>query len=279
MIMKEHAEQFGTIGTVQNHYLMPLSQQSCNSDDQYPSSFTALHNQELQTTKVQRHQMNLQSDQQQSPVGFAEHTQENERKHDRLPMNSNCNATPNGPASGLLPRSAVAFEDDDIGFDFESSDECSVTNYRDLPIHKHADSFTSSDGEHHHEGSTCSSSFFSDEDDYHDHEDDNNNDDENVHSQREECVLATSALSINIPIDESRSNIYSQRKRIVRFSSCLVTEVRTRPFTRDEEWHQCYYSAHELQRMIDEATDLERDAVEPDREKRCIIAEEEDLDL
>jgi hypothetical protein len=61
------------------------------------------------------------------------------------------------------------------------------------------------------------------------------------------------------------------RPRIVRFSSCLVTETYYRPRTTDDEWHHYYYSTHELQSTIDE--------MRREQQKCVIIAEEEDLDI
>ena len=61
------------------------------------------------------------------------------------------------------------------------------------------------------------------------------------------------------------------RPRIVRFSSCLVTETYYRPRTTDDEWNHYYYSTHELQSTIDEMRREQRKCV--------IIAEEEDVDI
>lgn len=44
-------------------------------------------------------------------------------------------------------------------------------------------------------------------------------------------------------------------KRSVSFSPCLVTEIHTMPRRTCQEWHRCYYTAHELQRMMDENDD------------------------
>lgn len=60
------------------------------------------------------------------------------------------------------------------------------------------------------------------------------------------------------------------RPRKVRFALRLVSEVRYRPRTTNDEWRECYYSAHELQNNM----------INHNREQRrncTIIAEEEDL--
>lgn len=84
--------------------------------------------------------------------------------------------------------------------------------------------------------------------------------------------------SLSSPRQDEHELHKKQRKgqRTVRFSSCLVTHVYTLPRTSDEEWHHCYYSGHELQRMLDDSTgNSHRNMRRP-----CIIAaEEEDLDF
>jgi hypothetical protein len=183
------------------------------------------------------------------------------------------------------PRNVMAYEEDDLGFDFESSDECSVQNFGDLPIVKHSSSFNSTSWDD-LDGcdSTCSSSHFSNEDSDCSEEDDSDDDEhenkfrDHFQSQIDECVITTSTLSLNT-VSCLDANEYAQRKRSVRFSSCLVTDVRTRPFTSDDEWHKYYYSAHELQRMIDEARDSRQECASSLGENEVIFAEEDDLDL
>ena len=63
-----------------------------------------------------------------------------------------------------------------------------------------------------------------------------------------------------------------EKPRTVRFAPCLVSDIHYRPRTTNAEWNQYYYSAHELQSMIDEMRRQQR--------KRIIVAEEEeDLEL
>lgn len=136
-----------------------------------------------------------------------------------------------------IPCEDLKVIEEDCGFDFEtSSDVNDATAYEDLPIYKSMDS-TISDEEL---ASTCStmSAMSDDEVDSDDH-------DQAEPEAEEEYSSRGAPESTKSCMNELQS---PPRTRVVRFSACLVTEVRTRPRTTDEDWHQCYYSVHELQR-------------------------------
>ncbi len=74
-------------------------------------------------------------------------------------------------------------------------------------------------------------------------------------------TIATRTSTKTTLVNHHHHDPQEPRKRTVQFSSCLVTEVRTRPFTTPQEWHQFFYSAHELQRMMDEVEDMDHHGV------------------
>lgn len=129
-------------------------------------------------------------------------------------------------------------DDMDLGFDFSESsdgDANDVTDYMALPLHIGDDN-----------------------------------------ELREEALIERehSWCTVN---SESSTESFSRvtGRKMVHFPPCLVTSVHIVPRATNEEWHQCYFSGHELQRMHDNATGRDRAG-----RRNCVItAEEEDLDL
>eukprot|EP00557_Chaetoceros_sp_GSL56_P007408 CAMPEP_0176492950 /NCGR_PEP_ID=MMETSP0200_2-20121128/9293_1 /TAXON_ID=947934 /ORGANISM="Chaetoceros sp., Strain GSL56" /LENGTH=278 /DNA_ID=CAMNT_0017890589 /DNA_START=381 /DNA_END=1217 /DNA_ORIENTATION=+ len=84
--------------------------------------------------------------------------------------------------------------------------------------------------------------------------------------QRQPSFSKTSSISPPSPSTTTKiRSILNPRKhdklpkRSVSFSPCLVTEIHTMPRRTCQEWHRCYYTAHELQRMLDEKEDDDGD--------------------
>lgn len=104
-------------------------------------------------------------------------------------------------------------DDIDLGFDFSESsdgDANDVTDYMALPLHM---------------------------------EDDN--------ELREEALIEEehSWCTMNSKSSTESFTRVTERK-MVHFLPCLVTSVHIVPRATDEEWHQCYFSGHELQRLV-----------------------------
>lgn len=138
------------------------------------------------------------------------------------------------------------YEDDQLGFDFSSSEHDNsndVSDFNDLPIHIEDESLSTSQAQ-----------------------------------VPMASILSTKPCTSSAPT-KKEDGLYQRKsggERTVRFSSCLVTGIYTRPRTSEDEWHEYYYSSHELQRMFDDYTGNSN----PMRRQQCIIvAEEEDLDL
>ena len=272
---------------------------SVNSSDCQTMQTFALHEQQQEHQQQQQYYSVIQSSKMthnsQENAPSENKQQEEHQEYDRLRMNSDLmqdhdhhHTQDQQPSATGKTSSKYLPQYDDIGFDFESSDDCNITSFQDLPCYSnnsncnnHSACYDVSSSSHfdseceRYEGSTCSSSYFSDSDDSDDSDSDSDDDDSDDELGEEKnfdsnddndevkgCVLSTSTISLlsltlessaNESVPDDDTDINSQRKRIVRFSTCIVTEVRTRPFTQDKEWHSLYYSAHELQRMIDQA--------------------------
>jgi len=106
---------------------------------------------------------------------------------------------------------------DDLGFDFcESSDGDAndVTDYMALPLHIGYDD-----------------------------------------ELREEALVEREHSWCSINSESSTESFSRVRgRKMVHFPPCLVTSVHILPRVTNEEWHQYYFSGHELQRMHDNAT-------------------------
>jgi hypothetical protein len=212
-------------------------------------------------------------------------------------------------------------DDQDIGFDFEESDQV-ITDFQDLPVQcdlsddSSIDSFLLSqklgreqkqkeefevikgeeqDEEDEDEVSTCSTSesFSEDEDSV------------SYYPTERSSVLNTSCIKnhdMHSPLSSKTSSIVTKPtsilnrqkkdkipKRSVSFSPRLVTEIHTTPRRSCQEWHRCYYTAHELQRMMDENDRNEIISFQPRTGQSCwgmqqdrqvfITAQEEEDDV
>mmetsp|Transcript_1727 Transcript_1727/g.2061 ORF Transcript_1727/g.2061 Transcript_1727/m.2061 type:complete len:205 (-) Transcript_1727:503-1117(-) len=109
------------------------------------------------------------------------------------------------------------YGDDQLGFDFSSEHDSTndVSDFNDLPMHIGDESLSTSRSQ----GQPPALSILSSKPYY---------------SQTKE--------------DDELFQKKSRGERTVRFSSCLVTGIYTRPRTSEAEWHEYYYSGHELQR-------------------------------
>lgn len=217
---------------------------------------------------------------------------------DELDMHlPNMIASPQGGDNHWLYRN-----DQDIGFDFEESNQV-ITNFHDLPVQcdlsddSSMDSFLLSQTRGSEpqqeqfevikgEASTCSTSeSLSDDDDDHDSSVShpmrsslfNTSCIQNHDTQPSMSSWKTSSMSTMSPrstpptitplasILNRKRNDDKLPKRSVSFSPCLVTEIHPMPRrTCQEEWHRCYYTAHELQRMRDENNNNDDDDDERD---------------
>ncbi len=111
------------------------------------------------------------------------------------------------------------YEDEQLGFDFSSSEHDNsndVSDFNDLPIHIEDESLSASQAQ--------------------------------VHTVSILSTKPSTSLVVPTKKEDDLFHKKSGGERTVRFSSCLVTGIYTRPRTSEDEWHEYYYSSHELQR-------------------------------